>query len=106
MKVAILCGGKGTRLKEHTESIPKPLVDIGGRPLLWHIMKIYSSYGFNEFVLCLGFRGQMIKEYFMDSLGWKHHDFSVDLSAKKPEIQLLNHEREKWKIIFKTSRTS
>jgi len=56
MKVIILCGGKGTRLKEYTEDIPKPLVEIGGKPILWHIMKIYSHYGFNDFVLCLGYK--------------------------------------------------
>ena len=67
MKVAILCGGKGTRLREKTDSIPKALVEVGGRPILWHIMKIYGAYGFNEFILCLGYKGQMIKDYFSDS---------------------------------------
>jgi glucose-1-phosphate cytidylyltransferase len=100
MKVVILCGGKGTRLKEHTESIPKPLIEIGGRPILWHIMKIYAAHGFDDFVLCLGYRGQAIKEYFMDYLSWRHHDFSLDLSGKEPNIHLLNHDREQWKITF------
>ena len=63
MQVVILCGGKGERLREHTESIPKPLVDIGGNPILWHIMKIYSHYGYNDFILCLGYKGDKIKEY-------------------------------------------
>jgi len=63
-KVVILCGGFGTRLREETEAKPKPLVEIGGRPILWHIMKIYAHHGFNEFVLCLGYRGEMIREYF------------------------------------------
>lgn len=72
MKVVILCGGKGTRLKEYTEDIPKPLVEVGGKPILWHIMKIYSHYGFNEFVLCLGYKGEKIKEYFKENKeGWK-----------------------------------
>jgi len=62
VKVVILCGGKGERLREHTESIPKPLVEIGDKPILWHIMKIYSHYGFNNFVLCLGYKGEKIKE--------------------------------------------
>lgn len=100
MKVVILCGGKGTRLKEQTESLPKPLVDVGGRPILWHIMKIYSAYGFNEFILCLGYKGKAIKEYFMEYLSWKYHDFSVDLNGKKPQVQLLNHDQESWKITF------
>jgi glucose-1-phosphate cytidylyltransferase len=100
MKVVILCGGKGTRLKERTESIPKPLIEIGGRPILWHIMKIYAAHGFDDFVLCLGYKGQAIKEYFMNYLSWRHHDFSLDLSGKEPKIGLLNHDREQWKITF------
>ena len=67
MKVVILCGGKGTRLKELTEDIPKPLVEIGGKPILWHIMKIYSNYGFDDFILCLGYKGKMIEEYFKNN---------------------------------------
>ena len=66
MKVVILCGGLGTRLKEETEYRPKPLVDVGGRPILWHIMKTYAHYGHTEFILCLGYRGTMIKEYFLN----------------------------------------
>ena len=65
-KVVILCGGMGTRLREETEYRPKPLVEIGGKPVLWHIMKIYSHYGFNDFILCLGYKGSMIKEYFLN----------------------------------------
>ncbi len=64
MQVVILCGGKGERLREHTEVIPKPLVEIGDKPILWHIMKIYSYHGFNDFILCLGYKGEKIKEYF------------------------------------------
>lgn len=64
MKVVILCGGQGTRLRERTEVVPKPMVDIGGRPILWHIMKIYAHYGLEDFVLCLGYKGEVIKEYF------------------------------------------
>jgi glucose-1-phosphate cytidylyltransferase len=66
IKVVILCGGLGTRLREETEYRPKPLVDLGGRPILWHIMKLYAHYGLREFVLCLGYRGNMIKEYFLN----------------------------------------
>jgi glucose-1-phosphate cytidylyltransferase len=64
MKVVILCGGKGTRISEETETIPKPMVEIGGKPILWHIMKIYSHYGYNEFIICLGYLGYVVKEYF------------------------------------------
>ena len=63
MKVVILCGGKGTRLREETEYRPKPMVEIGGRPILWHILKIYSAFGFDEFVLALGYKGEVIKQY-------------------------------------------
>jgi glucose-1-phosphate cytidylyltransferase len=70
MKVAILCGGKGTRLREYTEDIPKPLVEIGGKPILWHVMKIYSHYGYKDFILCLGYKGELIEEYF------KKNDYS------------------------------
>jgi glucose-1-phosphate cytidylyltransferase len=66
MKVVILCGGRGMRLQEETEFRPKPLIPIGGRPILWHIMKTYAHYGFREFVLCLGYRGEMIKDYFLN----------------------------------------
>ena len=64
MKVLILAGGYGTRLSEETNVRPKPMIDIGGKPVLWHIMKIYSSYGINDFVICLGYKGYMIKEWF------------------------------------------
>ena len=67
MQVVILCGGKGERLKEHTETIPKPLVDIGGKSILWHIMKIYDHYGYKDFILCLGYKGQKIKEHFKNN---------------------------------------
>jgi glucose-1-phosphate cytidylyltransferase len=64
MKVVILCGGLGTRLREETEFRPKPMVPVGNRPILWHIMKFYAHYGFKEFVLCLGYKSDVIKEYF------------------------------------------
>jgi glucose-1-phosphate cytidylyltransferase len=66
MKIVILCGGQGTRLREETEYRPKPLVDIGGRPILWHIMKLFAHHGFRDFVMCLGYRGNKIKEYFLN----------------------------------------
>ena len=80
VKVVILCGGQGTRMREETEFRPKPMVDIGGKPILWHIMRRYAAYGLRDFVLCLGYRGEMIKEYFL-----RYHalgaDFTVDLAA-------------------------
>jgi glucose-1-phosphate cytidylyltransferase len=78
VKVVILCGGLGTRLREETEYRPKPLVDIGGHPILWHIMKIYAHHGFREFVLCLGYRGNMIKEYFLNYEAM-NNDFTIGL---------------------------
>ncbi len=82
MKVVILCGGKGTRLREETDLRPKPMVMIGDRPILWHIMKLYAHHGFNEFVLCLGYKGEYIKEYF-HKFEMLNHDFTVDLGAER-----------------------
>ncbi len=81
MKVVILCGGQGTRLREETEYRPKPLVEVGGRPILWHIMKLYAHYGFSEFVLCLGYRGEMIKRYFLDYEAM-NNDFTIRLGQQ------------------------
>lgn len=81
MKVVILCGGQGTRLREETEFRPKPLVDVGGRPVLWHIMKFYAHFGFKEFILCLGYRGAMIKEYFLNYEAM-NSDFTISLGEK------------------------
>jgi glucose-1-phosphate cytidylyltransferase len=82
MKVVILCGGQGTRLREETEFRPKPLVEVGGRPILWHIMKTYANAGFREFVLCLGYRGNMIKEYFLNYEAM-NNDFTICLGEKE-----------------------
>lgn len=81
MKTVILCGGKGRRLDRETEYKPKPLVEIGGRPILWHIMKIYSHHGFKDFILCLGYKGNMIKEHFLN-LEEMSNDFVLDLRNK------------------------
>jgi glucose-1-phosphate cytidylyltransferase len=81
IKVVILCGGLGTRLREETEYRPKPLVDIGGRPILWHIMKLYAHHGFRDFVLCLGYRGNMIKDYFLNYEAM-NNDFTMCLGRQ------------------------
>jgi len=81
LKTVILCGGLGTRLREETEFRPKPMVEIGGRPILWHIMKIYAHYGFRDFVLCLGYKGNSIKEYFLNYEAM-NNDFSICLGDK------------------------
>ena len=80
MKVVILCGGKGTRLREETEFRPKPMVPIGNRPILWHIMKIYAHTGHKDFILCLGYKGEVIKEYFRN-YQWNTSDVTLTLGA-------------------------
>ena len=95
MKVVILAGGRGTRLSEETEARPKPMVEIGGKPMLWHIMKIYSHYGFNEFIICLGYKGYMIKEYFVN-YGIHNTDITVDFKENHSEFH--NVEIEPWKV--------
>ncbi len=96
MKVLILCGGRGLRMHELTRDMPKPLVPIAGKPMLWHIMKLYKHYGFDDFILLLGYRGDRIKEYFMD-YPWKNHSFVLD--TQNSRITLLE-EAENWKITF------
>jgi len=98
MKVVILCGGMGTRLREETEYRPKPLVEIGGKPMLWHIMKIYAYYGFKDFALCLGYKGKMIKDYFLN-YEIMNSDFTLKLESKG--IEFHNSYKEKdWIITF------
>ena len=97
MKVVILCGGLGTRLREETEFRPKPMVEIGSKPILWHIMKIYSHYGIKDFVLSLGYKGEMIKEYFYH-YEILNNDFTIELGNKKNiEIHSNNAEKD-WRI--------
>ncbi len=95
MKLVILAGGLGTRISEATHLMPKPLIEIGGRPIIWHIMKIYAAHGINEFVICCGYKGYMIKEYFANY--YLHNsDMTIDLSDNSMEI--LNNQSESWKI--------
>jgi len=97
MKVVILCGGLGTRLREETEFRPKPMVPIGNRPILWHIMKFYASFGYKEFVLCLGYKSEMIKEYFFN---YQRHSSDVTLRlGDTPEITYhTKHYEEDWQV--------
>lgn len=97
MKVVIFCGGLGTRLREETEFRPKPMVEIGGKPILWHIMKIYAHYGFKDFVLCLGYKGEMIKEYFYN-YEVLNNDFTVELGEQNRIEVKSNHSEKGWKI--------
>jgi len=96
MKVIILAGGWGTRLGEMPDLIPKPMVKIGNRPILWHIMKIYSYYGFNEFIICLGVKADIIKDYFYH-YEVKNNNFTIDLSNKKIEFH-NNNDESNWKV--------
>ncbi len=97
MKVIILCGGLGTRLREETEYRPKPMVPIGGQPILWHIMKSYAKHGFKDFVLCLGYKGEVIKDYFRNYL-WNRSDVTLKL-GRNPQITYHNsHEEEDWTV--------
>jgi glucose-1-phosphate cytidylyltransferase len=95
MKVVILAGGLGTRLSEETVVKPKPMVEVGGMPILWHIMKIYSAHGFNEFIICLGYKGYIIKEYFANYF-LHQSDVTIDLSSN--QVQIHNSHAEPWKI--------
>lgn len=95
--VMILCGGMGTRLREETEVRPKPMVEIGGRPILWHIMKLYASAGFKEFVLCLGYKGHVIKEYFLNYHTY-HTDVTVELGRPEAVQYHNSHPEEDWRV--------
>jgi len=95
MKVVLLAGGLGTRLSEETVLRPKPMVEIGGMPILWHIMKIYSSYGFNDFIICLGYKGYVVKEYFANYF-LHQSDVTIDLTTNS--VKVHDSQAEPWKI--------
>ena len=97
--VVILCGGMGTRIKEETEYKPKPMVMIGDRPILWHIMKIYATYGYDDFILCLGYRGHLIKEYFLH-YEIMANDFSLELGKKDSTKVFHNHGEQGWRVLL------
>ena len=96
-KVVVLCGGVGTRLREETESRAKPMIDIGGKPILWHIMKIYSAYAFKDFILCLGYKGDTIKNYFYD-YEILSNDFTLELGNRNHMEIHSNREEKGWRI--------
>jgi glucose-1-phosphate cytidylyltransferase len=97
--VVILCGGMGTRLREASEKLPKPLVDIGGKPILWHVMKTYSHFGFRRFILCLGYKSELIRRYF---LGYREHqdDFTLSLAEDSTPRWLGSRPVEDWEVTF------
>ena len=95
--VAILCGGKGTRLREETEFRPKPMIMVGDRPMIWHIMKTYAHYGLTDFMLCLGYKGEMIREYFFN-YDWNHSDVLLELGTKRVTKLDNGHGEENWRL--------
>ena len=98
MKVVILAGGLGTRLMEETEARPKPMVEIGNKPILWHIMKMYESYGYNDFIICLGYKAQLVKEYFLNY--YLHNsDVTIELEKNKVDVHFTNTESFKVTLI-------
>lgn len=104
MKVLILAGGLGTRLSEETDTMPKPMVQIGGKPILWHIMNIYSTYGFNDFIILLGYKGYYIKEYFAN---YFLHQSDITIDMQNGKIEVLNNSSEPWKVtLLDTGLTS
>lgn len=98
MKVVLFCGGLGTRLREHSDTIPKPLANVGSRPVLWHLMRYYAHYGHTDFVLCLGYRGDMIREYFLNYSEAMSNDFTLSEGGRKVEIHGRNIDD--WRITF------
>jgi len=97
--VVILCGGMGTRLREASEKLPKPLVDIGGKPILWHVMKTYEAHGFRKFILCLGYKSELIKRYFLD-LRVQSSDFTLELSGDHQPVFHGEQIDEGWEVTF------
>jgi glucose-1-phosphate cytidylyltransferase len=98
MKVVLFCGGLGTRLREHSDTIPKPLVNVGRRPIIWHLMRYYAHFGHKDFVLALGYRGDLIREYFLNYDECLTNDFTMSDGGKK--IHLLNEDIRDWRITF------
>jgi glucose-1-phosphate cytidylyltransferase len=98
MKVVLFCGGLGTRLREHSETIPKPLVNVGVRPIIWHLMRYYAHFGHNEFILCLGYRGDLIREYFLNYNECISNDFTLSQGGRS--VELHTSDISDWRITF------
>jgi glucose-1-phosphate cytidylyltransferase len=101
MKVVIFCGGLGVRMGEETRRIPKPMIEIGGKPILWHIMRYYSMWGHDDFILCLGYKGDVVKQFFLSYNGALLNDFVLDHDAATgTKVELLSRDLDKWRITF------
>jgi glucose-1-phosphate cytidylyltransferase len=98
MKVVLFCGGQGMRIRDYSESVPKPLIRIGYRPILWHVMKYYAHYGHRDFILCLGYKADVIKDYFLHYEETLSNDFVLDRGGQ--EVQLLHRDIDDWRITF------
>lgn len=98
MKVVLFCGGFGTRLREHSDVVPKPLVDIGNRPIIWHLMKYYAHYGHKDFILCLGYKGELIKEFFLNYNSYLYRNFTMEDGGRK--LTPVKSDIADWRIEF------
>ena len=98
MKVVLFCGGLGTRLREHSDTIPKPLVPVGVRPIIWHLMRYYAHFGHTDFILCLGYRGDMIREYFLNYNECLSNDFTLSEGGRR--VELHSTDIDDWRITF------
>jgi glucose-1-phosphate cytidylyltransferase len=98
MKVVLFCGGEGMRMKDHSDAIPKPMVSIGNRPLLWNVMKYYAHFGFKDFILCLGYKAEYIKNYFLNYNEYLANDFTLSKGGK--DLTLYNSDIDDWNITF------
>ena len=98
MKVVLFCGGLGTRLREHSDTIPKPLVNVGIRPLIWHLMRYYAHFGHKDFILCLGYRGDLIREYFINYKEYLSNDFTLSEGGRR--LELHSTDIQDWRITF------
>jgi glucose-1-phosphate cytidylyltransferase len=100
MKVVLFCGGLGVRMGEATRRIPKPMIQIGGKPILWHIMRYYAAWGHNDFIICLGYRGEVVKDYFLSHEGALFHDFSLSSTPSGRRLELLPGAADDWRVTF------
>ena len=98
MKVVLFCGGLGTRLREHSDTIPKPLVTVGFRPIIWHLMRYYAHFGHTEFILCLGYRGDLIRDYFLNYNEAMTNDFVLSNGGR--DVELMSRDLDSWRITF------